>query len=224
MPFSDLWRTLQSYREKTSIKFNRCLYTSLYLDKLDTSARSIYQTSSIFVTVYGLRWNSFRAGLCKLYVFWHFLSVQPRSKNIPLALFITWYTKIFGIFIFIFRGFQLPAYITRLSTIANWLAVKIKAFVIFITLRIQKFPTTVILVDCFPCIDCWYSCTKQRVCHSSLYGHEDRFISNIHNFSRSTRYISYNIIIFSFRIKQELQFLNRFEMTVKNALSGDSPS
>ena len=57
--------TLQAYRENMSMTFKRYLGLSLYFERELKSARSISQTSSIFVTVYGLRGNLFLTGCAR---------------------------------------------------------------------------------------------------------------------------------------------------------------
>ena len=79
---------LQAYRENMSIKFKRYLYLSLYFESELKSARSISQTSSIFVTVYEFLGNLFLTGLCKLYMFW------PANHSFtPLLLFLPAFTN-----------------------------------------------------------------------------------------------------------------------------------
>ena len=51
--------TLEADCENISNTFRRYFYLSLYFASELKYARSISQTSSIFVTVYGLRWNLF---------------------------------------------------------------------------------------------------------------------------------------------------------------------
>ena len=62
--------TLQAYLANMSIMFKRYLYLSLCFERELKSARSISQTSSIFVTVYKFLGNLFLTGLCKVYVSW----------------------------------------------------------------------------------------------------------------------------------------------------------
>ena len=57
--------TLQAYRENISMTFKRYLCLSLYFERELKSARSISQTSSMFVTVCRFRANLLRACLCK---------------------------------------------------------------------------------------------------------------------------------------------------------------
>jgi len=62
--------TLQVYRENMSMTFKRYLNLSLSFERGIKSGKSISHISSIFVTIYGLRGNVLRTGLCKEYVFW----------------------------------------------------------------------------------------------------------------------------------------------------------
>ena len=59
---------LHAYRENMSMMFKSYLYLSLYLVREIKSGRYISQTSSIFVTVYGMRGNLFVTSLCRVYV------------------------------------------------------------------------------------------------------------------------------------------------------------
>ena len=61
---------LQAYWEIISMTFKMYLNLSLRFERELKSAIPISNTSSIFVTIYGLRGNLLRTGLCKLYVFW----------------------------------------------------------------------------------------------------------------------------------------------------------